>query len=178
MFNWTILSSGDRDLLHVALSTAAFINILPEAYRRFQGTPDKKQTLISYLCQKQSDPENIIDMAIHDRMKMKRFHRFSVPDYFYLEGYVKGLLQLQPPLDVFALPSENISTDTAKRVYGPVYRGRPAIDLTACALFVSRIGAKKLHDALTTDTALPELYFFSEPIIDFYKWEYGEGSYD
>ena len=176
MFNWTILYSGNPDLMHVAISTAAFLGVDAEWYRRFDGTPDKKATLINYLSEKKSDSENTIDMAIHDRMCMKRFHRFSYPDYFFIQGYVKGFLQLD--MNILVLPSKKIPTDGAERCYGPIYRGQIAIDVTECALLLSPIGAKILYDSLTNDNPLSEMYFFSEKMIDFYQWEYGENDYD
>lgn len=176
MYNWVILSSGDKDLLQVAVSTALFIGVDPNNIKRFDGTPDPYETLLMYLTEKKERQNDTVDFVVHERMKPKRFNRFAVPDRFFLQTYWSWVERMK--LDFLILPSHDIPKIGAERIYGPVHCGQIGdIDWTTCAIVTSPMGAEKLHDVLLNDTS-PDFMFVPEPMFDFYTWEYAEGCYD
>ena len=173
--NWTVLSSGNRDLLHLALTSCAWIGADHIPVERFDGVPDRKATLLAYLAEKKKGEKKHISMAIYDRMYMKRQHRFSVPDYFFFEGCVKNI----GDFNVLILPSVPITSEPKWKCGGrDIYYGQINVDITTCAMFVTPRGAAELHDALVADTALPDMFYFRDPVITEYQWDYGEGCYD
>lgn len=182
-FNWVVLSSGNRDLLHVAFGTATYSDMYPPYIKRFDGTPDRRETLLKYLdTKRQADGDRSLDLVMHDRMRFKRFNRFSVPTYFYFEAYVKGMRIHPDPYrsrDILVLSSQSIVTEKAERQLQCAWFGHARIDdITTCAFILNSVGAGKLYEALTTDSELPRMYFIPEPILEEYEWDYGEGCYD
>ena len=106
---------------------------------------------------------------------MKRQHRFSVPDYFFLEGCIKNL----GDFNALILPSERITSQAKRQCWGrDIYYGHIDVDITTCAMFITPQGAAALHDALVAETALPDMFYFRDPLITEYRWAYGEGCYD
>ena len=182
-FNWVVLSSGNRDLLHVALATATYSGWYLPHIKRFDGTPDRRETLLKYLdTKRQEDGDESLDLVMHDRMRFGRFNRFSVPTYFYLEAYVK-FMQINPDRyrskDILVLSTQSIIRKDGERELHAAWFGNVKIeDLTTCAFILNPIGAGKLHEALTTGSELPKMYFIPEPILEEYRWDYGEGCYD
>ena len=182
-FNWTVLSSGNRDLLHVALATASYSGMYLPYIKRFDGTPDRRETLLKYLnTKRKEDGDWLLDFVVHDRMRFRRFNRFSVPTYFYLEAYVK-FMQIHPDpyrsKDILALSTQPILKKEGKQELYAAQFGNPQIaDITTCAFILNPTGAEKLYEALTTDSEFPKMYFIPEPMLEEYRWDYGEGCYD
>lgn len=174
--NWTVLSSGNRDLLHLALASCAWIGADHIPLERFDGTLDRKATLIAYLARKRAEQSvSDISMVIYDQMYMKRQHRFSVPDYFFFEGCVKNIGNF----NVLILPSVPITSEPKWKCVGrDIHYGQIDVNITTSAMFVTPRGAAELHDALVADTALPDMFYFRDPVITEYQWDYGEGRYD
>ena len=182
-FNWVVLSSGNRDLLHVALATASYSGMYPPYIKRFDGTPDRRETLLKYLdTKRQEDGDRSFDLIMHDCMRFRRFNRFSVPTYFYFEAYVK-FMQIHPDpyrsKDILALSTQPLPRKDGERKLHAAWFGHARIDdITTCAFILNPVGAGKLYEALTTDSELPKMYFIPEPILEDYQWDYGEGCYD
>ena len=182
-FNWVVLSSGNRDLLHVALATASYSGMYLPYIKRFDGTPDRRQTLLKYLNTKRKENGDwLLDFVVHDRMRFRRFNRFSVPTYFYLEAYVK-FMQIHPDphrsKDILALSTQPLVAKDGERQLHAAWFGNVEItDITTCAFILNPTGAEKLYEALRTDSEFPKMYFIPEPMLEEYRWDYGEGCYD
>ena len=81
--------------------------------------------------------------------------------------------------DILALSSQPIAIEDAERQLQCAWFGHARIDnITTCAFLLNPVGAGKLHEALTTGSELPKMYFIPEPILEEYEWDYGEGCYD
>ena len=183
--SWTILSSGSEGLMHAAMGNAHWIKTHYEqtiAFRRFDGTADKSETLLGFL---DTVPSEGIHLGIFDNIYMRRITRFRVLDGRMLRHILTRLVEntaaTEHP-DILLLQTVEIAPTafdlnlshacghTLKMNRAPLSQEMFENIGGVC---VTQRGAKRLTAYIRSQTHIvPQVYYFPEPVVTHYQWNY------
>ena len=186
--SWTILSSGSEGLMHAAMGNAHWIKTHYERtieFCRFNGNSNKSETLLGFLDTVNGEG---IHLGIFDDIYMRRITRFRVLDGRMLRHILNRLKSLakrdcqiiKPDILVlqtveinptnFDIALSHQSGNTLKMNSAPLSQQMYENIGGVC---VTEQGAKVLAAYIREQTqAAPEVYYFPEPVVTQYQWEY------
>ena len=181
---YTILSSGNVDLLHAAIANALWTVTNPGRIDVFRCDPklSREEQFCQYLEARLED-EDYVDMLIFDNMHSRRFKRFKVLNFGFFESFVNHLThkKKESVCDIIYLPICPMSSENEQDTYHGIkyFEGLHVEFADIGAICISKAGAQQLLARLRRNPIpMPGVFCFKDALVKPYEWKYERGAYD
>ena len=181
---YTILSSGNVDLLHAAVANALWIGADPRTIAVFEGAPklSREERLCAYL-ERRVEERDFVEMLIFDNMQGRRFKRFKVLNFGFFQAFLHYLTDEVEggACDILYLPIVPIASENEEWTYHGIryFEGVEVAFGDIGALCLSKTGAEHLLRRLRGEgTRMPGVFCLKEAPVKPYEWRYERGAYD
>lgn len=178
---WTIISNGCPNLLQASMGNIHWIkthfnnSIIFNMYK--DDVSDKTQSMLNYL---DSIEDEGLYIIFFDNIYMKRITRFRVVDGRTLINITHRIHDIESDGAILCIHEDDTHLDfsahithqighTIKMNKGMIPKNVKQSLTGAC---VDLKGARQLYNYMVNNTPLNTAYYFAEPIVNKYTWDY------